>query len=714
MTAHPRGRSDSGTEPPSSAQQSAAGPASADAAPGEGASGVSAPATAPADANAVTAGGATTGFQATMRERRHVESHPTGKRLTFLSLTALGIVYGDIGTSPLYALQQCFTSKEHVIAPTVDNVYGVLSLIVWLLILVVAVKYLMFIMRADNRGEGGILALLALVLQQERRRTDSKRRIILVALGLFGAALLYGDGIITPAITVLSAVEGLHVVTPAFDQMTIWLSVVILFVLFSVQRFGTGRVGTAFGPIMAIWFLSIAVLGVAEIAREPRILLALNPWHGLQFFRANGRIGFLTLGAVVLAVTGAEALYADMGHFGKRPIRVAWFGLVLPALLLNYFGQGALLLRDPSAVVNPFYFLAPRALLLPLVVLATIAAIIASQALISGAFSLTHQAVQLGYSPRVTTLHTSRSEAGQIYIPEINKVLMVGCLLLVLSFRSSQNLGAAYGIAVTGTMAITSLLFGVVARTRWNWSLAHIIPLTAAFLVIDVSLFSANVIKIAFGGWVPIAIAIAVFTLMSTWKKGRGLLNQALHAGALPLDLFLNDVARRKPPRVPGTAVFMTSSNSGVPVVLLHHLKHNKVLHEQVILMSVITHEVPEISADERVTVEKFDHGFYRVTAGYGFMEQPNVPEILHRARESGIKARPNDTTFYLGRERIIIADGERKPGTRRAPDDAIVPKMARWRKKLFVIMSRNARSATEFFGIPPNRVVELGAQVEF
>ena len=704
MTAHPRGRSDSGADPASGAQQGAAGPTSADGAP----------AVAPLEASAPPVGGTLTGFHSTMRERRHVEAHPTGKRLAFLSLTALGIVYGDIGTSPLYALQQCFTSKEHPIPPSTENVYGVLSLIVWLLILVVAVKYLVFIMRADNRGEGGILALLALVLQQERRRSDSKRRIILISLGLFGAALLYGDGMITPAISVLSAVEGLHVATPAFDQMIVWLSLLILFILFTVQRLGTGRVGTTFGPIMAVWFLSIAVLGIVEIAREPRILLALNPWHGVQFFRANGRIGFLTLGAVVLAVTGAEALYADMGHFGKRPIRLAWFALVLPALLLNYFGQGALLLRQPDAVSNPFYHLAPQALQLPLVVLATMAAIIASQALISGAFSLTQQAVQLGYSPRVTIMHTSRSEAGQIFIPEINKVLMVGCLLLVVSFGSSQNLGAAYGIAVTGTMAITSLLFGVVARARWNWPLSHVLPLTAAFLAIDTALFFANVIKIAFGGWVPIVIAIAVFTLMSTWKKGRGLLNQALHAGALPIDLFLNDVARRKPPRVPGTAVFMTSSNSGVPVVLLHHLKHNKVLHEQVILMSVVTHEVPEIGPEERVSIEKFEHGFYRVTAGYGFMEQPNVPEILQRARESGIKARPNDTTFYLGRERIIIADGERKPGTRRAPDDAVLPKMARWRKKLFVIMSRNARSATEFFGIPPNRVVELGAQVEF
>jgi len=658
---------------------------------------------------------AQTGFHAVVPpQRHHVEAHPTGKRLGILSLTALGIVYGDIGTSPLYALQQCFISKEHPIPPTTANVYGILSLIVWLLGLVVSVKYILFIMRADNRGEGGILALLALILQQERRTTDSHRRMVLIALGLFGAALLYGDGMITPAISVLGAIEGLNVATPAFERFVVPLSVIILFGLFLLQRFGTARVGVAFGPIMAAWFVTIAALGLVEIGREPRILLALNPWHGVRFFVDNGRVGFLVLGAVVLAVTGAEALYADMGHFGKRPIRLAWFGLVFPALLFNYFGQGALLLRDPSAVSNPFYNLAPRALLIPLVVLAATAAVIASQALISGAFSLTQQAVQLGYSPRVTILHTSRSEAGQIFIPEINKAVAAGCLILVIAFGSSQNLGAAYGIAVTGTMAIPSLLFAVVARSRWNWSLAHVIPITLGFLAIDVSLLSANVIKIASGGWVPIVIALAVFTLMSTWKKGRLLLNTALHSGSLPIDLFLTDVARRRPPRVQGTAVFMTSSNSGVPVVLLHHLKHNKVLHEQVILMSVVTEEVPEIETMERVTVEKLEHGFYRITARYGFMETPNVPEILQRARESGVKARPNDTTFYLGRERIIIANGERKPDARRAPEDAGLPRMARWRKKLFVIMSRNARSATEFFGIPPNRVVELGAQVEF
>jgi KUP system potassium uptake protein len=707
MTSHPRPAGSDASDPPPASSVSGSQPTNAQPPAEQTTTPLPVAGSAPAPT------GTTTGFHAAAVPQRHPVPNPRGKRLALLSLTALGIVYGDIGTSPLYALQQCFTSKEHTIPPTTANVYGVLSLIVWLLTLVVAVKYIVFIMRADNRGEGGILALLALLLQQERR-SRSRRRLILVALGLFGAALLYGDGMITPVISVLSAIEGLNVVTPAFERMIVPLSVVVLFALFAVQRFGTGRVGTAFGPIMCMWFFAIGALGLWEVAKEPRILAALNPLHGVRFFVDNGRVGFLTLGAVVLAVTGAEALYADMGHFGKRPIRVAWFSLVMPALLLNYFGQGAILLRNPAAVANPFYFLAPRSMLVPLVVLATVAAVIASQALISGAFSLTRQAVQLGYSPRVTILHTSRSEAGQIYVPEMSNILMIGCLVLVIAFGSSQAMGAAYGIAVTGTMAITSLLFAVVAHSRWNWSLARVLPMMIAFLTIDVSLFAANVIKIWYGGWVPIAIAIAVFTLMSTWKTGRYLLTKALNAGALPLDLFLSDVARRKPPRVPGTAVFMTSSNEAVPVVLLHHLKHNKVLHEQVILMSIVTHEVPEVPAEDRVSVEKLEHGFYRVTAGYGFMESPNVPEVLQRARDFGIKAKRNDTTFYLGRERVIVADGKPRSESRRPPEGIPLPWMPRWRKKLFVIMTRNARSATEFFGIPPNRVVELGAQVEF
>ncbi|HEY7235787.1 MAG TPA: potassium transporter Kup [Gemmatimonadaceae bacterium] len=669
--------------------------------------------------------GASGFFAAVRPHRQSLEARPSGRRLAGLSLIALGIVYGDIGTSPLYALRQCF-DPEYGLEASRLNVYGVLSLIVWMLIIVVSIKYIVFIMRADNRGEGGILALLALLLQQERRVADRRRRWFLVTLGLFGASLLYGDGIITPAISVLGAVEGVQVVHPHLPEtIIVVVALLILLALFVFQRFGTARIGGTFGPLMALWFATIAVLGAAEIAREPRVLFALNPLYGLQFFSANGRTGFLVLGAVVLAVTGAEALYADMGHFGKRPIRLAWFGLVFPALLLNYFGQGALVLRNPAAASNPFFQLAPSALLWPLVVIATVAAVIASQALISGAFSLTQQSVQLGYSPRVTIVHTSHSQVGQIYIPEINNALMVGCLLLVLVFRNSTSLGAAYGIAVTGTMAITSILFYVVARSRWNWSLAHVGSLTAAFLFVDISLFSANAIKFEHGGWVPVAIAIGVFTLMSTWKKGRMMLNEVLHAGSLPLSLFLDDVERRKPPRVAGTAVFMTSSAEGVPVVLLHHLKHNKVLHEQVVLMSILTEEVPEVPDDERVTVERLQQGFYRVTARYGFMETPDVPEVLSIAKAQGLRARALDTTFYLGRERIIIADRSRygretspKPGVRRAPapsEGAPRPlRLARWRKRLFVVMTRNARSATEFFGIPPNRVVELGAQVEF
>jgi KUP system potassium uptake protein len=666
------------------------------------------------------------GFFAAVRPHRQVrEERPSGRRLAGLSLIALGIVYGDIGTSPLYALRQCF-DPEYGLEASQLNVYGVLSLIVWMLIIVVSIKYIVFIMRADNRGEGGILALLALLLQQERRVADRRRRWLLISLGLFGAALLYGDGIITPAISVLGAVEGVQVVHPHLpESIIVIVALIILLALFVFQRFGTARIGRTFGPIMALWFVTIAALGANEIAREPRVLLALNPWYGLQFFAANGRTGFLVLGAVVLAVTGAEALYADMGHFGKRPIRLAWFGLVFPALLLNYFGQGAIVLRDPSTATNPFFLLAPSSLLWPLVIIATIAAVIASQALISGAFSLTQQSVQLGYSPRVTIVHTSHSQVGQIYIPEINNALMVGCLLLVVAFRNSTALGAAYGIAVTGTMAITSILFYVVARSRWNWSFAHIGTLTAAFLFVDISLLLANAIKFEHGGWVPVAIAVGVFTLMSTWKKGRLMLNEVLHAGSLPLSLFLDDVERRKPPRVTGTAVFMTSSADGVPVVLLHHLKHNKVLHEQVVLMSILTEEVPEVDEDERVKVERLEQGFYRVTARYGFMETPDVPEVLGIAKAQGLRARALDTTFYLGREQIIIADKKRqgrepspKPGVRRAPAPSEgAPKpmhLARWRKRLFVVMTRNARSATEFFGIPPNRVVELGAQVEF
>ena len=634
-------------------------------------------------------------------QRKHVEHIPTGAKLAALSLSALGVAYGDIGTSVLYAMQECFRPGFGV-APTTENVYGVLSLIVWALTLVVSVKYIIFVLRADNRGEGGVLALLALI--QQRLGLDGEHRkarmAVLVTLGLLGAALLYGDGIITPAITVLGAIEGLRIATPSITTLeVVAISSVILFVLFMFQRHGTHRIGYVFGPIMLLWFVAIGVLGIMEIALEPRILMAINPWYAVKFFVHNGAHGFFILGAVVLVLTGAEALYADMGHFGRRPIRLAWFAVVFPALIFNYFGQGALLLRDSSAAANPFYKLVPPFLLYPMVILAAIAAVIASQALISGAFSLTQAAMQLGYSPRITVKHTSKQEAGQIYIPEVNKALMVGCIGLVIGFQSAPNLAAAYGVAVTGTMFVTTILFSVLTQTRFKWTALQTGAFFVTYVVIDTSLLSANFIKIPSGGWFPIVVAALIYTLMTTWKKGRAVLRDLLRSASLPMDLFLEDVRRRKPPRVPGTAVFLTSDISGAPIVLLHHLKHNKVLHEQVILLSIVTVDVPEVPASERARVEQLGEGFWRIIAGYGFMQSPNVREVMECCEPQGIKVRPNDTSYYLGREQLIPS------GT--SP-------MARWRKKLFVVMSRNARAATEFFGLPPNRVVELGAQIEF
>jgi KUP system potassium uptake protein len=629
----------------------------------------------------------------------HVLAPPTGRRLGILALTALGVVYGDIGTSPLYALRECFR-PEYGILPAPDNIFGVLSLILWSLILVVSVKYIVFILRADNRGEGGILALLALLLQRGRRNEDRQRRMILVAIGLFGAALLYGDGVITPAITVLSAVEGLESATPALMPFIVPITVVILLGLFMVQRYGTTRVGIAFGPTMLLWFITIGALGLNSVLQTPSVLGAVNPWHAVTFFRAHGTAGFLTLGAVVLCVTGAEALYADMGHFGKRPIRIAWFAIVLPSLVLNYLGQGALVLRDPLASTNPFFLLAPPTLHWPLLLIATAAAVIASQSLISGAFSLTQQSIQLGYSPRMQIVHTSKSVAGQIYIPEVNKALMVGCLILVVAFRSSSGLAAAYGIAVTGTMAITTLLFAVVARTRWNWPLLHVGLLTAFFLAIDLAFLLANIIKIEHGGWVPLAMAFVVYVLMSTWKRGRTQLNEIQTENALPLDIFLQSIEKNPPVRVRGTAVFMTSTPEGVPVVLLHHLKHNKVLHETVVLLSVQTRGIPEVTEEHQLTVQPMGQGFFRLVGNYGFMQSPNIPQLLaHAAARGGMAIPPMETSYYLGRERLVLTGHA---------------KMSRWRKKIFALMSRNARSATEFFQIPPNRVVELGAQIEF
>ncbi|MEP6856997.1 MAG: potassium transporter Kup [Gemmatimonadales bacterium] len=628
----------------------------------------------------------------------YVKAHPSGRRLAQLTLLALGVVYGDIGTSPLYALRECF-KPEYGLPATEFNVYGVLSLILWSLISVVSIKYIVFVMRADNRGEGGILSLVALMLQRLHREADAHKKAAITVIGLIGAALLYGDGVITPAISVLSATEGLAVVEPFLSKFVIPLTLVIIFSLFFFQKKGTAKVGRIFGPITLVWFVVIGALGAVEIFREPRVLRAANPWYALSFFTTHGLHSFVVLGAVVLAVTGAEALYADMGHFGKRSIRLAWFGLVLPSLILNYFGQGGLIIHTPEAAANPFYLLAPRPLLYPLIALATMAAIIASQAMISGAFSLTRQCVQLGYSPRVTIVHTSKQEAGQIYIPEVNSALLIGCVLVVLYFRSSTAIGAAYGIAVTGTFLMTTCLLYTVARTWWGWSRLRAILLVGPFLIIDGSFFAANLLKIRQGGWVPLTIAFLIFILMTTWNRGRDIVQELLRRGMLPIDLLLADLENRNTARVPGLAVFMTREPEGAPVVLLHHLKHNKVLHQQVVLLSILSEEVPEIPDAERITIQKLSQGFYRITARYGFMETTDVPAILARAREAGLDSKPLDTTYYLGREQLIPT------GT---------TPLWSWRKKLFVFMSRNSRSATQFYGIPPNRVVELGAQIEF
>jgi KUP system potassium uptake protein len=620
--------------------------------------------------------------------------------LLTLALGALGVVYGDIGTSPLYALKECFDGP-HAVPATPANVFGVVSLVFWSLTFVVTFKYMAFVMRADNRGEGGILALMALV---GRKETTRRGRAFLLILGLFGAALLYGDGVITPAISVLSAIEGVAVAAPGFGHVVVPVTVAILVALFFFQKRGTATVGAVFGPIMLLWFAAIAAVGVHDIVRNPRIVGALSPHHAVTFFAHNGFHGFLVLGAVVLCITGGEALYADMGHFGRHPIRAAWLAVAMPALVINYFGQGALLLADPTAARNPFYLGVPGWGLYPMIALATAAAIVASQALISGAFSLTRQAVQLGYCPRVTIRHTSTTEIGQIYVPEVNWALGVSCVALVLGFGSSSRLAAAYGIAVTGTMAITTILFHRVMRDEWSWSRWRAWPITFVFLVVDLSFFSANLVKIEEGGWFPLAAAAAVFAVMSTWKRGRSELAQQLKNAGIPLDLFIAEMERTKPSRIPGTAVFMTSHSGTAPPVMLHHLKHNKVLHERVLLVSILTEEIPVIRAPERFTAKPLGAGFYQVIAHYGFMETPNVPRLLSRL-PSAVVPGPKidrmsmDTTYYLGRETLLPNGGAR---------------LASWRKRLFIILARNAQTASSFFGLPPNRVVELGAQIQF
>jgi len=582
------------------------------------------------------------------------------------------------------------------VAATHDNVLGVLSLIFWSLTLIISIKYILFVMRADNNGEGGILALLALVAQAP----DAKRksRAMLIALGLFGAALLYGDGMITPAISVLGAVEGLEIATHIFEPYIVPITLVILVSLFMIQSRGTTHVGMLFGPVMVVWFITIGFLGLTWIVREPRVLTAFNPIHGLSFFLANGWHGFVVLGAVFLVVTGGEALYADMGHFGRKPIRLAWFSIVLPALFLNYLGQGAMILLDPAAASSPFYFMAPRWGLLPLVVLATMAAIIASQALISGAFSLTRQAIQLGYSPRLDIAYTSAHHQGQIYVPQVNWALMIATLGLVLGFRSSSALAAAYGIAVTLTMLITTMLAYLVARGAWGVRRPVAGSIALFFFLIELAFFGANLTKVAHGGWFPLIVGALIYTVLSTWKAGRKLLAERMRERLYPFDRFLQDIEAYPPQRVTGTAIFMTSNLQGTPPTLLHNLQHNKVLHERVILLTVVTSDIPHVSSDRRAEVEPLGHGFYRLTLRYGFMEEPDVPEALGQASARGFPVDLADTTFFLGVETLLAT---RRPG------------LPLWRERLFVLIARNAVRANAFFKIPPERVVELGMQVE-
>jgi KUP system potassium uptake protein len=621
-----------------------------------------------------------------------------GRPSLALALLALGVVYGDIGTSPIYAFKAAF-DPTYGLLPTRGDVYGVLSLIVWALTLTVSIKYVAVIMRADNNGEGGILALLAIIRGGRALGTMPPRLKALIGVGLFGAALLYGDGVITPAISVLSAVEGLGVASPHLATFAVPASVVILFILFFAQRFGVSRVGRVFGPIMLIWFLAIAVSGAVEIARAPRILSAVNPIYAVRFFGRHGTHGFVILGAVVLAVTGAEALFADMGYFGRRSIRRSWFGIVFPALLLNYAGQGALVIADRSSVTNPFFLLAPRALLYPYVALATMATIIASQALISGAFALTSQAMQLGYAPRLTVVHTA-PHSEHVYIPAINRALMIACLVLVVTFRTSTALGAAYGIAVTGTMAITTTLFYDIARTEWHWPRWQVIPICGLFLAVDGAFLGANVLKVAHDGWVPLAIGAGVWILMTTWAWGRERLLDLRRRDAIPLRDFFARLAGEHIPRTPGTAVFLTSHPDGAPRVLVRDLDYTHVLASHVVLLNIAYEERPIVRNAERLSVTVLPHGFYRIIARFGFLQTPELPQIIAQCRTEGVALGGDNVVFYLSSERLIAVPTSNP--------------IVRWRKALFRLMLRNSRSAPDFLGLPADRVVELGALVKF
>ena len=624
------------------------------------------------------------------------QPQPRGRYLAQLALLALGVVYGDIGTSPLYALREAFHG-QHGIPVTTGNVFGVLSLIFWSLILIVTVKYHVVIIRADNKGEGGVLALMALVNGSRLARGLTPRRIMIV-LGIFGAALLYADGALTPAISVLSAVEGLEIVAPALQHWVIWITLAILIGLFMLQSRGTAGIGAIFGPVMLVWFAAIAVLGMSGILRHPAVVGAVLPTHAVRFLAEDPGRGLLVLGAVFLAVTGGEALYADLGHFGHSAIQLAWFTIPLPALMLNYFGQGALLLTEPGAAANPFYLLAPAKALYLMIPLATAATIIASQAIISGAFSLTRQAVQLGYIPRLEIEHTSSREIGQIYVPTVNKLLMILTIALVLGFQTSSNLAGAYGVALSTLMALTTVMFYVMSREVWGWSILKAAAVSGTFLIVDLTFLVSNALKIWHGGWVPLAIAVALYLVMITWKRGREILSRRMMEKTVPLKLLLADLAAEPPVRVPGTAVFMYGSADGTPPALVLNLAHNKVLHEKVVFLTVITEDVPHVGDDQRVTVKRSGKGFHTVIARYGFMQDPDIREVLAACKKSHLDIPLEGTTFFLGRETLIASD---RPG------------MAMWREHLFAFMSRNALRATAFFRIPPNQVFEVGAYVE-
>jgi len=623
-------------------------------------------------------------------------AHPIQKRTTALALGALGVVFGDIGTSPLYAIRECF-SGPHAVALDEINIFGVVSLIFWSLTMVVTVKYVAFILRADNRNEGGIFALLGLILGSTAQISPRLRAAIVLG-AIFGAALLYGDGIITPAISVLSAIEGLEVATRAAKPAVVPLTCAVLVGLFLVQHRGTADIGKVFGPVMILWFAAIAASGLGAIAQTPKILLAINPVYAWDFFAANHLHGVVVLGSVVLCITGGEALYADLGHFGRRAIRLSWLGLAFPALLVNYFGQGALLIDHPELNFHPFYGLVPSGLLYPMVALSTIATVIASQALISGVFSLTQQAIQLGLCPRVHIVHTSADVRGQIFIPGVNFALMLACIGLVLSFKESSGLAGAYGIAVTATMSLTSALYLVATIKVWRWPLWKALPLVVIFMLFDLAYFGANLLKIFDGGWITLAVAFAIMTTMTTWRKGREELKRKLFANRVPLDVFLSDLERQALSRVRGTAVFMTLSLEGAPSTLLHHVKHNHMLHEHVVLLTLQSADVPVVANEDRIRIERLSQGFYRLTAWYGYMETPSVPRLMKLAAGFGLPLEPTRTTFYLGRETLLTTGKS---------------KMSHWRKSLFAFMSRNAANPAAYFGIPPNRVVELGAQVQ-